>query len=78
MTPPIEVWLIVTACLAPNFVECKWMEAIERPDPITCQLDRIPKSIEWRYRVQDVQGFYNWSVFTSCELVNAELNGRRG
>lgn len=74
----IKVFLIVTACLAPNFVECEWMEVIERPDPIQCQLDRIPVSGWWRHEVQVEQGFLNWSIFTRCDLVNPESNGEKG
>lgn len=73
----IKVFLIVVTCMRPDFTTCKWMEAIERPDSITCQLDRVPVSGWWRVEIRE-QGFSNWEIFTRCELVNTEKNGRRG
>lgn len=73
----IKVFLIVMACQAPDYTICHRMDVIERPDPVTCQMDRVPVSGWWRTNIQN-QGYSNWSIFTRCELINTEKNGRRG
>ena len=73
----IEVFLIVMICVAPDFTTCKRAVAIESPDPITCQLDRIPISGLWKIEIRD-QGFPNWEVFTYCDLVSPKKDGRVG
>lgn len=75
----IKIFLVVMACQAPNFTECKWMQAIDVTDigPIECQKARIPVSSLWKAEIRK-QGFPNWEVFTRCELVNPEKNGERG
>ena len=73
----LKVWMIVMACMAPDFTTCQRMAAVEWSDPITCQLDRILVSGLWRIKLEN-QGHSNWSIFTRCEIVNPEKNGRRG
>lgn len=73
----IKVILVVVACAAPDYTDCAWMVAIERPNPIQCQKDRIPVSAWWRDEIRR-QGFPDWSIFTRCELINPEKNGGLG
>lgn len=73
----LKVFLVVVACQAPNYTYCKWMEAIEVPDPLTCQEERVPVSGVWKAEVRR-QGFTDWEVFTRCELINPEQNGKKG
>lgn len=73
----LKIFLIVMACMRPDFTTCKLMEYVEQPDPTTCQLDRVPVSGWWKIEIRE-QGFPNWSIFTRCEIVNTEQNGRKG
>ena len=73
----IKIFLIVMACVAPDFTTCQRMAVVEWSNPINCQLDRILVSGLWREKLQS-QGYSNWSIFTRCEIVNPEKNGRRG
>ncbi len=63
----IEVFLIVMACASPDFNYCQRMLVIERPDPITCQLDRLPVGGVWQVDMRK-RGNSNWSIFTYCEI----------
>ena len=67
-----KIFLIVMACLAPAHVECKRMEFIAQPDPITCQLERVPVSGWWKTDIRN-QGYPNWSIFTHCEAITITI-----
>ncbi len=73
----IKIFLVVVACLRPDFTQCEQLTATEivRPvDPMYwCLLNRPWVSSMWQTKVND-----GWTVFTRCQLVNTEKNGRLG
>jgi len=73
----IKVFLIVMACLRPNFTHCEQLavtEIVRETDPMRwCLLHRPWVASRWQVRLKD-----NWLTFTRCEFVNPEKNGRRG
>jgi hypothetical protein len=70
----IQVFLVVLACVSPDFEYCKRMLIVERPDPITCQFDRIPISGVWQLEIRK-KGLFKWSIFTYCDIVESERTG---
>lgn len=69
----IEAWMIIVACLAPNYTECVELDRIEFVDPLMCQLRRPAAAAIYQLEMPD-----GWLTFTKCELVNPEKNERRG
>jgi hypothetical protein len=67
----IQVFLVILACVAPDFTYCKRMLIVERPDPITCQFDRLPIGGVWQLELRE-KNLYKWSIFTHCEFVKSE------
>lgn len=71
----IKVFLVVIACMAPNYTYCEWMESVEMSDPETCQLTRPVAAGVFQLQLPEGSG---WRTFTRCELINPEENGRLG
>ena len=69
----IEVWMIVVACLAPNFTECRLLESMDWKDPIQCQLHRPVVVSMFMNRVVNWEG--EWITFTECQLIVPDQNG---
>ena len=65
--------MIVVACLAPHYVECRTLASIEMQNPEICRWWRPTTAMAFQFDQPD-----NWRTFTRCELVNPEKNGRRG
>lgn len=69
----IEAWMIIIACLAPNYTDCERLETIKFENSERCQLLRPTAAAIFQLDLND-----GWLTFTKCELVNPEKNGRRG
>ena len=73
----IKVFLVVMACLRPDFTYCEQVAATEitkAADPMYwCLLNRPWVSSMWQLRLND-----GWTTFTRCQLVNTGKNGRLG
>ena len=72
----IKVFLIVMACLEPNYTACQRLTTVEvtGPDPMYwCLLNRPRAAMLWQLQIKD-----GWITFTQCQLVNTEKNGRLG
>jgi hypothetical protein len=72
----IKVFLLVVACMRPDFTTCQQLmaEEITGPDPVYwCLLNRPFAAMLWQERMND-----GWLTFTRCQLVNTEKNGRLG
>ncbi len=69
----IKVFLIVMACVEPDYTECQWLYAAEMYNPKICQLRRPMMAMGFQLDLPD-----GWLTFTRCELVNPEKNRRRG
>lgn len=70
----IKVFLIIVACAEPNFTECltpKSMGPFANPD--LCRLEQPAVTAAFQLAAPD-----GWRVFTKCQLVNAEQNGKLG
>ena len=64
-----EIFLYVIVCALPltNPVEqCREVAQYEAPDPISCQLERIPVSGVWRQKVEATYGT-GYAIFTGCD-----------
>lgn len=72
----IKVFLIVMACMRPDFTHCQQLmaEEVTGSDPMYwCLLNRPRTASLWQARMPE-----RWLTFTRCALVNAEENGRLG
>lgn len=69
----IKVFLVILACMKPNYTACQWLDVVEMPNPEICQLRRPTAAMFFQPGLPD-----GWLTFTRCELVNTEKNGRLG
>ncbi len=69
----IQVWMIIVACLAPDYTECRTLGQIRFVHPEVCQLQRPTMAGVYQLMVP-----HGWMTFTKCEFVNREKNGRKG
>ncbi len=69
----IRVFLIIMACMEPNFTTCERLASFMLPDPEICQLRRPEAAMAYQLDLPD-----GWLTFTRCQLVNSEKNGRLG
>ncbi len=74
----IKVFLIVMACMRPNFTACQQLmaEEVTGPDPMHWCLLNWPRAAAlWQLRLPDDR---RWLAFTRCQLVNPTQNGELG
>ncbi len=72
----IKIFLVVVACMRPDFTECKMLmaEEITGFDPMYwCLLNRPRAAMMWQARAGD-----RWLTFTRCQIVNPTENGELG
>lgn len=69
----IKVFLIVMACMKPDFTTCERLAFVEMQDPELCQLRRPTAAMLYQLDLPN-----GWLTFTRCQLVNPEKNGRLG
>ena len=69
----IKVWLIVVACLEPDYTLCARYPAIEQPNMRVCQLNRSAAASTYQ-----TFGYDGWLTFTKCQYVNPDKNGSLG
>ena len=73
----LKVFLIVWACLEPNYTDCEQLiatEIIRDVDPMRwCLLHRPAVAMLWQKRLND-----GWLTFTQCKIVNPDKNGELG
>jgi len=69
----IKVFLVVVACLAPDYVKCDQIAVYRMKNPVVCQLNRPPMVMFYERQNNLNDG---WFIFTRCQIVNTE-NGDR-
>ncbi len=77
----IELFLIVTACLEPNYTDCHQLKAYDytQESPHFCQLDRPYQAAAWQLWLDlGEEGNMGWRTFTRCQYVNPDQNGETG
>jgi len=60
----------VIECMAPNYAECRAVDALEMPSVKRCYLDRPGAAAMYQPLVED-----GWLTFTKCVRVNMETMG---
>ena len=73
----LKVFMIVWACLEPNYTHCEQLMASEvtrGKDPMRwCLLTRPGMAALWQEKLND-----GWLTFTKCQIVNPDKNGELG
>ena len=67
----IKVFLIIMGCAEPNYTECHELDPVEQPNMLTCQLRRPAVTSIFH-------AMPGWRIFTKCQYVNPDKNGKLG
>jgi len=71
----IEIWIIIVAYLAPDYVQCVWLDTLEQSTMRVCLLNRPAAASIYQLRLDTIPELDGYLTFTKCETGVLVENG---